>query len=94
MSNPKLSFAVLPVDEHRLILEINDGSGAWQLPIDREQAKVLGQQLQEMTMEPSTPAQNLQKFIDYSMVKMPKGILWMGAMPESELTTDTMPRHA
>ena len=93
MSNPKLSFAVLPVDEHRLILEINDGSGSWQLPIDRAQAKLLGQQLQEMTMESSRPAQDLQTFVDHSMVKMPKGILWMGAMPESELTTDTMPRH-
>lgn len=93
MSNPKLSFAVLPVDEHRLIIEINDGSGSWQLPIDRAQAKQLGLQLQEMTMEASDSAQDLQKFVDHSMVKMPKGILWMGSMPESELTTDTMPRH-
>ena len=61
MSNPKMSFSVLPVDEHRLILEINDGSGSWQLPIDRDQAKRLGSQLQEMTMEPSKSAQDLQK---------------------------------
>ena len=47
--------------------------------------------LQEMTMEASDSAQDLQRFVDHSMVKMPKGILWMGSMPESELTTDTMP---
>jgi hypothetical protein len=34
VSTPKLSFVVLPVDEHRLVLEINDGSGSWQLPIE------------------------------------------------------------
>ena len=93
MSTPKLSFVVLPVDEHRLVLEINDGSGSWQLPIEREQAKQLGRQLQEMTMESSNSAEDLQRFVEHSMVKMPKGILWMGAMPESELTNDTMPRH-
>ena len=93
MSTPNLSFAVLPVDEYRLILEINDGSGSWQLPIEREQAKQLSKQLQEMTMESSNSAEDLQRFVDHSMVKMPKGILWMGAMPESKLTNDTMPRH-
>lgn len=93
MSNPKLSFAVLPVDEHRLILEVNDGSGAWQIPIDHAQARQLGKQLQDMTIESSSSAQDLQKFVEHSMVKMPKGILWMGAMPEADLTTDSMPRH-
>ena len=91
MSTPKLTFTVLPVDDHRLMLEINDGSGSWQLPIEREQAKQLGQQLQDMTMESSNSVDDLQRFIEHSMVKMPKGILWMGAMPESDLTNDAMP---
>jgi formylglycine-generating enzyme required for sulfatase activity len=81
------------VDGHRLIIEINDGSGTWQLPIEKEQAKQLSVQLQEMTTESSNGAADLQKFLDHSMVKMPKGILWMGAMPEAKLTSDAMPRH-
>lgn len=93
MSNPKLSFAVVPVDEHRLILEINDGSGTWQLPIEREQAKQLGQQLQDATINATGSSDDLRTFMEHSMVKMPKGVLWMGAMPESELTSDSMPRH-
>ena len=93
MSNPKLSFAVVPVDGHRLILEINDGSGGWQLPIERDQAKQLGLQLQEATMKATGTSDDLHTFIEHSMVKMPKGVLWMGAMPESGLTSDSMPRH-
>ena len=61
MSTPKLTFTVLPVDEHRLVLEINDGSGSWQLPIEREQAKQLGRQLQVMTMESSNSVDDLKR---------------------------------
>ncbi len=64
------------------------------MPIGREQARVLAKQLTDATNKPTAnPVADLQRFIDNVMVKMPKGVLWMGAMPETDPTSDAMPRH-
>ena len=96
MSASKVSFSVLPRDSHRLIIEIQDASGTWQMPIAREQAKILAKQLTEMselTDDTVDGCADLVTFTEHSMVKMPEGVLWMGAMPETEPTSDAMPRH-
>ena len=96
MSASKVSFSVLPKDSHRLIIEIQDAAGTWQMPIARDQAKLLAKQLTEMselTEEANDGRSDLKTFTEHSMVKMPGGVLWMGAMPETEPTSDAMPRH-
>ena len=96
MSASTVSFSVLPRDAHRLIIEIQDASGTWQMPIAREQATLLAKQLTEMTeltAEASDGRADLIRFTEHSMVKMPSGVLWMGAMPETDPTSDAMPRH-
>lgn len=96
MSNPPLSFTVQSGDAHRVFLEIEGPDGVWQLPIPRAQANTLGHQLVVFTETvPSTDAQtDLQRFVDNAMIAMPKGRLWMGAMPGNDVPTDATPRHA
>ena len=96
MSASKVSFSVLPKDSHRLIIEIQDAAGTWQMPIARDQAKLLAKQLTEMselTEDTDNGRGDLLTFTEHSMVKMPAGVLWMGTMPETEPTSDAMPRH-
>ncbi len=93
VASPSMTVTAKALDAHRLVLEIQSASGVWQMPVDRAQATVLAKQLTELTQESVDPLIDLQRFFQNAMVKMPSGVLWMGAMPESQPTTDAMPRH-
>ncbi len=93
LASPSMTITAKALDVHRLVLEIQSASGTWQMPIERDQATVLAKQLTELTQESVEPARDLQRFLNNAMVKMPSGVLWMGAMPESQPTPDAMPRH-
>ena len=94
MSNPSLSITATTGDAHRLILEIQGPDGVWQLPVPKEQAKILAKQLLELTQTSEEPSQDLQRFVEHAMISMPAGRLWMGAMPGPDIPTDATPRHA
>lgn len=93
MSNP-LSITAVAGDSHRVLLQIEGPDGVWQLPVPKEQAVTLAQQLTELTQIKSDSSQDLHRFVEHAMIPMPSGRLWMGAMPGEDVPIDATPRHA
>ena len=93
MSNP-LSITAVAGDSHRVLLQIEGPDGVWQLPVPKEQASALAEQLMKLTRESSDQSQDLHRFVEHAMITMPSGRLWMGAMPGDDIPTDATPRHA
>ncbi len=95
MSIPPLSLSIHPCDQHRVMLQIQSGDGVWELPVPKEQAKLLAEQiLSAVSDEESTPEQDLERFFEHALVRLPFGTLWMGGMPGDDVTSDALPRHA
>ena len=79
MSNP-LSITAVAGDSHRVLLQIEGPDGVWQLPVPKEQASALAEQLMKLTRESSDQSQDLHRFVEHAMITMPSGRLWMGAI--------------
>ena len=94
MSTPKLIFSVLPHNDTHLLIEILGADGTWQIPIEREQASVLAQQLSEKAKMDDQKEDLVGKFLQESMIRLPAGRLWMGSMPKEGIPEDELPRHA
>jgi sulfatase modifying factor 1 len=94
MSTPKLIFSVIPHNDTHLLIEILGADGTWQIPIEREQASILAQQLSENSKTNNQKEDLVGKFLQKSMIRLPAGRLWMGSMPKDGIPEDELPRHA
>lgn len=97
MSTPKLLFYVHPHNDTHLLLEILGSDGSWQIPIAKEQAAILAEQMNFLAKDKSEKGRKkdlVAQFFKESMVRLPAGRLWMGSMPGEEVPEDELPRHS
>lgn len=94
MSIPKLLFYVHPHSDTHLLLEILGSEGSWQIPIQKDQAGILADQLRVLANGKQRKADLVAQFLNESMVRLPAGRLWMGSMPEEGIPEDELPRHS
>ena len=82
MSTPSLSLSIHPCDQHRVLLQIQSGDGVWQLPVPKEQAKLLAEQILHAVSDAEEDSNDdLERFFEHSLIRLPDGTLWMGCMP-------------
>ena len=93
MSEPKVIFSIQEHNDRYLLLEIIAPEGSWSIPMEKQQAEILADEL-KAKIETMPPKQKLLKeFLDESMIRLPSGQLWMGSMPAEDIPEDECPRH-
>jgi len=94
MKHPTNLFTVLPYDQEQVLLQVIGAAGKFQIPIEKEQAAILAKQLLNFVQgSEDSMEERLKDYVRDSMIRLPKGQLWMGSMPNDDIPEDELPRH-